>query len=87
MRLTEQHCGLIKARFAGLVFGMKCEVCGDADWQVSTTLFMLNECDAAFSGSRVPLVAITCKLCGNTKLLNGIQMGIISKEGELLPAS
>jgi hypothetical protein len=58
-----------------------CAVCGGGNWQLEDPLFELRE----FSGGNVttegvvkPLLAVTCKTCGNVMLMSAITTGVIS---------
>jgi hypothetical protein len=58
-----------------------CAVCGGGNWQLEDPLFELRE----FAGGNVPtegvvkpLLAVTCKTCGNVVLMSAITTGVIS---------
>ncbi len=58
----------------------KCPLCNKNDWNFPNSLFELRE----FQGGNlmvgksylIPLIPITCNVCGNTVLLNAIKLGV-----------
>jgi hypothetical protein len=58
-----------------------CEVCNHSSWMVDDTLFELREFHGGRtvlgSGAIKPLITITCDSCGNTKIMNAIQLGLV----------
>jgi RNase P subunit RPR2 len=66
-----------------------CEVCNQANWMIDDTLFELREFHGGRtvlgSGAIKPLITISCTSCGNTKMMNAIQLGLVdptTPEGE-----
>lgn len=58
-----------------------CEICGNGNWNINDTIFQLSEFQGdnivLGGGSVAPLISMACNNCGNTKLLNAIQLGFI----------
>jgi hypothetical protein len=58
-----------------------CEVCGQQNWMIDDTLFELREFHGGRtvlgSGAIKPLITISCTSCGNTKMMNAIQMELV----------
>lgn len=66
-----------------------CEVCNQTNWMIDDTLFELREFHGGRtvlgSGAIKPLITISCNSCGNTKMMNAIQLGLVdpkNPEGE-----
>ncbi|MBU3681702.1 MAG: hypothetical protein FGM16_07165 [Flavobacterium sp.] len=66
-----------------------CEVCNQTNWMIDDTLFELREFHGGRtvlgSGAIKPLITISCNSCGNTKMMNAIQLGLVdpkSPDGE-----
>jgi hypothetical protein len=63
------------------VLRQPCSVCGGGNWQLEDPLFELREFaggDVPIQGNVKPLLAVTCKTCGNVLLMSPITTGIIS---------
>jgi len=61
-----------------------CAVCGWHEWTLLAgyvTLLIALQTPGRFSQELLPSVAMVCKNCGNTHLLNLIQLGL----GDLIP--
>jgi hypothetical protein len=65
-----------------------CAVCGAGNWQLEDPLFELRE----FAGGTIPtegvvkpLLAVTCKTCGNVLLMSAITTGVISVPPGMVP--
>ena len=63
-----------------------CEACGMNAWTHDATVYELREWDDTGTasgdyGEVVPLVALTCGKCGNTKLFNAVVAGLVDGEG------
>jgi hypothetical protein len=54
---------------------VRCEICGHDDWNVYGTVALPYAYPPA-PGAGLPVVPITCKTCGNTKLLNAFTAGL-----------
>ena len=58
-----------------------CEICGNSKWLIDDILFELREFHGGKtvlgSGAIKPVLTSTCASCGNTKLMNAIQLGIV----------
>lgn len=66
---------------------IRCPVCNFIDWDLSTTVFELNEFHEPHSGPTfmkisTPVVPVMCTNCGNTLLFNAIHLGIVDKTNE-----
>lgn len=89
MKWTPDETKRVIARLNQLMPDMRCPLCRTDDWIVANGLVFLRVeeyTDALSRGltrgraSEMPCTAITCKVCGNTQLLNLIQIGL----GDLL---
>lgn len=83
MKFTEDVAKTIIAQLNDLLPGMKCPLCHTDDWIVVTGYLFLPVYLQSFALARsvsnageLPCVAITCKFCGNTHLLNLVQLGL-----------
>lgn len=58
-----------------------CEVCAQKNWMIHDTLFELREFHGGQtvlgSGAIQPFITISCTSCGNTKMMNAIQLGLV----------
>ncbi len=87
MKFTQETANRIVAKLNALMPSMKCPLCGTDDWIVASGYVFLTVHEETWSVIRrmsnageLPCVAITCKVCGNTHLLNLLQLGL----GDLL---
>jgi hypothetical protein len=55
------------------------EVCGDDGWEVGYPA-LLYLWDPPERGAAAPYFPVTCRACGNTKLLNGITAGLVDDD-------
>jgi len=58
-----------------------CAVCGGGNWQLEDALFELREFaggNLPTEGAVKPLLAVTCKTCGNVVLMSAVTSGVIS---------
>ena len=67
-----------------------CEICSETNWAIDDTLFELREFHGGKtllgSGAIKPVITMACDNCGNTKLMNAIQLGLVdpnNPSGEL----
>lgn len=62
-----------------------CQVCQNNEWNVAQEVYEIREFHGGSmvlgGGLIVPIVPVTCKVCGNTVNLNPMVAGIIPKEG------
>jgi hypothetical protein len=67
---------------------VSCEVCHSNAWTINPSLFYLSAYSGPniiIGGPRVPLVCVSCTVCGNTKLLNAISLGLVNHQtGEVV---
>jgi hypothetical protein len=56
-----------------------CEVCGNDVWEVGYPV-LLYFWDPPEPGAAVPHFPITCRGCGNTKLLNAVTAGLLDAD-------
>jgi hypothetical protein len=65
-----------------------CEVCHNNAWTINPSLFYLSAYhgpNIIIGGPRLPLVCISCGVCGNTKFLNAITLGLVNPQtGEVV---
>ena len=58
-----------------------CDICTANNWMIDDTLFEIREFHGGKtvlgSGAIKPLITISCNSCGNTKLMNAIQLGLV----------
>jgi hypothetical protein len=58
-----------------------CEICSEPNWIIDDTFFELREFHGGRtvlgSGAIKPLITISCTYCGNTKMINAIQLGLV----------
>jgi hypothetical protein len=54
-----------------------CEVCGSSEWGTGGQILQLRELKGDEPTTVVPVLAIHCKTCGNTKLASAIALGLI----------
>ena len=88
MKWSQQVANQIIARLNTIIPALKCPLCHTDDWIVATGLVFLRVDEYTDALSRgltrnrgeMPCAAITCKVCGNTHLLNLLQLGL----GDLL---
>ena len=65
---------------------LNCPGCGGREWAIQNELaftLMVEPADGQINHNKgYPMVAVTCKNCGNTVFYNAIQMGIMGmKDG------
>ena len=81
MQLSDQSVSKIVARFQGRA----CDICGNASWSYDARAYEIREFHGTDfvvgAGSIVPLVTVTCSVCGNTKLFNPIVTGVLKPDG------
>jgi hypothetical protein len=69
----------------------QCPVCHSNNWDVSREVYELREFQhggISLGGSAlVPIIPVTCGVCGNTVLLNALLLGIDMKESKSEPAT
>ena len=86
MKFTPEVANRIIARLNEVIPARRCPLCGTDDWIVVSGYVFLSVDVQSWSLVRgrgvgeIPCTAITCKVCGNTHLLNLIQLGL----GDLL---
>lgn len=81
MKLNKEQQDKLIAKLNQVWKNKNCEVCGQQNWMIDDTLFELRE----FHGGRTvlgsgvikPLITISCASCGNTKMMNAIQLGLV----------
>ena len=63
---------------------MVCELCSATSWSIGDFIRLSTQDPRKggmiIGGPSLPLVAITCAICGNTKFINLIRLGILSNE-------
>lgn len=61
-----------------------CEICGNTNWQINSVVWQLIESEnlSQYSGeiALMPLMSLMCSRCGNVRLLNALQLGILEKD-------
>ena len=63
-----------------------CPLCGKKSWAVGDAVFELRKHEGG--GLRVgnvpviPVVPVTCNVCGNTVLINALKCGALAADGE-----
>lgn len=59
-----------------------CPICGNNQWAVQERPWELREFQggALAAGSVIPLVVVTCDVCGHTLLFNALKMSAVDKE-------
>jgi RNase P subunit RPR2 len=88
MRWSQDVASKIIAKLNQVLPNMKCPLCHTDDWIVASGYVFLSAYEHPSSmmrelyrkGGELPCVAITCKVCGNTHLMNLLQLGL----GDLL---
>lgn len=77
---TRQQTELIQ-KIDSIWKNRNCEICKNNSWNINDTIFQLSEFQGTDiiigGGSIAPLISLSCNQCGNTKLLNAIQLGIV----------
>src|SRR5262245_55207067 len=81
MQLTdEQKTKLLERLRAGAATPRPCDVCGHIEWELSDRIFELREFQRGtfvLGGSLYPVIVMTCKSCGVTRLLNAVVLGLV----------
>jgi hypothetical protein len=81
MKLNKEQQDKLIAKLNQVWKNKTCEVCGQQNWMIDDTLFELREFHGGRtvlgSGAIKPLITISCTSCGNTKMMNAIQMGLV----------
>lgn len=81
MKLNKQQQDKLIAKLNQVWKKNTCEVCEHQNWMIDDTLFELREFHGGRtvlgSGAIKPLITISCTSCGNTKMMNAIQMKLI----------
>ena len=84
MKLTQAQRDKLIAKLEGFPKRNPCDMCGNRHWLVDDTIFEVREFHGAnikFNSAAIkPVVSLTCSVCGNTKLLNAIQLGLIEPD-------
>lgn len=88
MKFTSDVAKRISKHLDELLPGMKCPLCHTDDWIIANGYVYLPVEEytdplyrsVARKSGELPCAAITCKLCGNTHLLNLLALGL----GDLL---
>ena len=92
MKLNEQqHQQVLKAVQEKWKAPAACPVCRSNNWDVSREVYELREFQGGNlvlgASALVPLVPVTCGVCGNTVLLNALVLGVDLKEANERPAA
>jgi len=81
MKLNKEQQDKLLTKLNQVWKNRTCEVCNEKSWMVDDTLFELREFHGGRtvlgSGSIKPLITISCTSCGNTKMMNAIQLGLV----------
>jgi len=80
MQLNEQGRARFQQHLQN-VLRQPCAVCGGGNWQLEDGIFELREFaggNAPAGGAIKPLLAVTCKNCGNVLLMSAITTGVIT---------
>jgi hypothetical protein len=86
MKLTEeQHKKLLEHLQKHWKAPVACSICRSNDWDINGMIYELREFHGGNmviggNSSIVPLVPVTCKVCGNTVLFNPLIVGISLNE-------
>lgn len=93
MKLTTEQQNKLVAKLNEVWKNKVCEICNQTHWMIDDTLFELREFHGGRtvlgSGAIKPIITISCNSCGNTKIMNAIQLGIVdpnNPEGETAEA-
>jgi RNase P subunit RPR2 len=93
MKLTTEQQNKLVAKLNEVWKNKVCEICNQTNWMIDDTLFELREFHGGRtvlgSGAIKPIITISCNSCGNTKIMNAIQLGIVdpnNPEGETVEA-
>ena len=65
--------------------GAKCPMCGEGSWGVQDSVFQLTEFsqgNVILGGPVIPVIPVSCNNCGNTILVNAIQIGVVKQSEE-----
>lgn len=86
MKLTEQqHNQLLNHLKLKWKAPADCPVCKNNDWEVPVDVYELREFHGGSmvigASTIIPISPITCKVCGNTVLINPLVAGIDLKGG------
>lgn len=81
MKLNQEQQDKLVSKLNEVWKNKTCDVCEQQKWMIDDTLFELRE----FHGGRIvlgsgaikPIITITCNTCGNTKMLNAIQLALV----------
>jgi hypothetical protein len=69
--------------------GHRCPMCGLGPWEAGNTVQEIREYIGGggilVGGAVVPVVAVTCKNCGYTALVNAIIAGVMDRSGQIIP--
>lgn len=92
MKLTEQqYQKVLQAVREKWKPPAQCPVCRSNNWDVSREVYELREFQHGSivlgATALVPLVPVTCGVCGNTVLLNALVIGLDLKEAPSGPAT
>lgn len=81
MKLNNEQQDKLVNKLNQVWLNKKCEVCNKTNWMIDDTLFELREFHGGKtvlgSGAIKPLITISCTTCGNTKMMNAIQQGLV----------
>lgn len=82
MKLTKEQQQILIDKLNELwIDKKKCEICDNTDWMIDDKLFEFREFQGGktvFGGGAIkPVITVTCTKCGNTKILNAIQLGVV----------
>jgi hypothetical protein len=89
MKITTEQQSKLLSKLNEVWINKVCEICNQTNWMIDDTLFELREFHGGRtvlgSGAIKPIITISCNSCGNTKIMNAIQLGLVdpnNPEGE-----
>lgn len=83
MKLDKEQQDKLVSKLIEVWESKVCEICNKKKWVIDDTLFELREFHGGRtvlgSGAIKPLITIACDYCGNTKMMNAIQLGLVDQ--------
>ena len=85
MKIDEEQKRIIEQKLFPFFEKKSCGICSGKDWLFSETIFEMREFEKGNfiiggKSSIFPVLAVTCKSCGNVYFFNAISVELINKE-------
>lgn len=85
MPFTSDQKQFVESKLTQFWKSPPCEVCGSENWETENNIYGVRDAPLpVFANVYLPLIAVACQTCGNTKFFNAIALGILDEKGAFL---